>query len=109
MFLHKIAVLFTVAMCVNQQQFVRGELYTALADMEELLETESVLIDTLHGYITVQEQRLATLRRYVQYFFYDLFLKKFSFFFFIHEFITYNIYTIEDCNKSSLIKIKFFG
>ena len=40
-----------------------AELYTALADMEELLETEAVLIDTLHGYITAQEQRLATLRR----------------------------------------------
>lgn len=45
--------------------FHRGnaELYTALADMEELLETEAVLIDTLHGYIKAQEQRLATLRR----------------------------------------------
>lgn len=40
-----------------------GELYTALADMEELLETEAVLIDTLHGYIQAQEQRLAILRR----------------------------------------------
>ena len=40
-----------------------GELYTALADMEELLETEAVLIDTLHGYIQAQEHRLATLRR----------------------------------------------
>lgn len=39
-----------------------AELYTALADMEELLETEAVLIDTLNGYITAQEQRLATLR-----------------------------------------------
>ncbi|XP_034938307.1 prolyl 4-hydroxylase subunit alpha-1 [Chelonus insularis] len=43
-----------------------GELYTALADMEELLETESVLIDTLHGYIKAQEQRLDTLRRNVE-------------------------------------------
>jgi len=42
---------------------VVAELYTALADMEELLETEAVLIDTLNGYITAQEQRLATLRR----------------------------------------------
>lgn len=42
---------------------VAAELYTALADMEELLETEAVLIDTLNGYITAQEQRLATLRR----------------------------------------------
>ncbi|XP_015589995.1 prolyl 4-hydroxylase subunit alpha-2 isoform X2 [Cephus cinctus] len=43
-----------------------AELYTALADMEELLETESVLIDTLHGYIHAQEKRLATLRRNVE-------------------------------------------
>lgn len=43
--------------------YATGELYTALADMEELLETEAVLIDTLNGYITAQEQRLATLRR----------------------------------------------
>ncbi|XP_046465061.1 prolyl 4-hydroxylase subunit alpha-1 isoform X1 [Neodiprion pinetum] len=44
----------------------RGELYTALADMEELLETESVLIDTLHGFIHAQEERLATLKRNVE-------------------------------------------
>lgn len=42
-----------------------AEVYTALADMEELLETEAVLIDMLSGYITAQEQRLATLRRWV--------------------------------------------
>lgn len=40
-----------------------AELYTALADMEELLETEAVLIDTLNGYIKAQEERLATLRK----------------------------------------------
>ncbi|KAK2582088.1 hypothetical protein KPH14_002791 [Odynerus spinipes] len=43
-----------------------AELYTALADMEELLETESVLIDTLNGFIKAQEQRLATLRKNVE-------------------------------------------
>lgn len=42
-----------------------AELYTALADMEELLETEAVLIDTLNGYIKAQEERLATLRKWV--------------------------------------------
>ncbi|KAL7300372.1 hypothetical protein TKK_0006993 [Trichogramma kaykai] len=42
---------------------INGELYTALVDMEELLTTESVLIDTLNGFISAQEQRLATLRR----------------------------------------------
>lgn len=41
-----------------------GELFTALADMEELLQTESVLITTLQGYITAQERKLELLRRY---------------------------------------------
>ncbi|XP_014213956.1 prolyl 4-hydroxylase subunit alpha-1 [Copidosoma floridanum] len=44
----------------------RAELYTALVDMEELLTTEAVLIDTLNGYISAQEHRLATLRRNVE-------------------------------------------
>ncbi|XP_015115772.1 prolyl 4-hydroxylase subunit alpha-1 [Diachasma alloeum] len=58
-------VLFTTGLGVLMP-VVSGELYTALADMEELLETESVLIDTLHGYIKAQEQRLETLRRNVE-------------------------------------------
>ncbi|EDW15488.2 uncharacterized protein Dmoj_GI24860 [Drosophila mojavensis] len=41
---------------------VRGEVYTALAEMEELLETESVLISNLEGYIRVQEDRLSYLK-----------------------------------------------
>lgn len=43
-----------------------GELFTALADMEELLQTESVLITTLQGYITAQERKLELLRRYAE-------------------------------------------
>ncbi|XP_011306837.1 prolyl 4-hydroxylase subunit alpha-1 [Fopius arisanus] len=58
-------VLFTTGLGVLMP-VVSGELYTALADMEELLETESVLIDTLHGYIKAQNQRLETLRRNVE-------------------------------------------
>ncbi|BFF93066.1 prolyl 4-hydroxylase subunit alpha-1-like [Drosophila madeirensis] len=41
---------------------VNGELYTALAEMEELLETESVLITNLEGYIRVQEDKLSFLK-----------------------------------------------
>lgn len=41
------------------------ELFTALADMEELLETEAVLIANLDNYIRVQEDKLNQLRRYV--------------------------------------------
>lgn len=39
-----------------------AELFTALADMEELLETESVLISNLENFINAQEIRLDLLR-----------------------------------------------
>lgn len=42
-----------------------GEVYTALAEMEELLETEAVLIGNLEAYIDAQEEKLSYLRRYV--------------------------------------------
>jgi len=42
---------------------VNGEVYTALAEMEELLETESVLITNLEGYIRVQENKLNFLKK----------------------------------------------
>ncbi|KAH8381795.1 hypothetical protein KR009_000228 [Drosophila setifemur] len=41
---------------------VDAEVYTALAEMEELLETESVLINNLEGYIRVQENKLSFLK-----------------------------------------------
>jgi prolyl 4-hydroxylase len=44
---------------------VHTELYTCLADMEELLETEALLIRTLDGYIQAQEDKLKMLRRLV--------------------------------------------
>lgn len=56
------SIVVTILLSVTARDAL-AELYTALADMEELLETEAVLIDTLNGYITAQEQRLATLRR----------------------------------------------
>jgi prolyl 4-hydroxylase len=42
-----------------------AELYTCLADMEELLETEALLMSTLDGYIQAQEEKLHVLRRLV--------------------------------------------
>ena len=42
---------------------VHAELYTCLADMEELLETEALLMQTLDGYIQAQEEKLQMLRR----------------------------------------------
>ncbi|KAL9695414.1 hypothetical protein quinque_014699 [Culex quinquefasciatus] len=40
-----------------------GELFTALAEMEELMDTESVLIANLENYVSVQESKLTQLRR----------------------------------------------
>lgn len=42
---------------------VRGEVFTALADMEPLLETEGMLLDSLHSYVRYQEDRLRLLRK----------------------------------------------
>ncbi|XP_060526427.1 prolyl 4-hydroxylase subunit alpha-1 isoform X2 [Cylas formicarius] len=41
-----------------------GEVFTALVDMEHLLDTESVLISTLENYIRAEEQKLDLLKRY---------------------------------------------
>lgn len=41
-----------------------GEVYTALVEMEELLETEAVLIGNLEAYIDAQEEKLNYLRRF---------------------------------------------
>ncbi|XP_069668616.1 prolyl 4-hydroxylase subunit alpha-1-like isoform X2 [Periplaneta americana] len=43
---------------------VRAELYTCLADMEELMETEGLLMRTLDGYIQAQEEKLHILKRH---------------------------------------------
>lgn len=40
-----------------------AEVFTALTDMEELFETEAVLINNLELYIRAQEQKLDYLRR----------------------------------------------
>lgn len=49
--------LFSVGLC-------HGEVFTALAEMEELLETEAVLIGNLEAYIEAQDEKLSYLRRY---------------------------------------------
>lgn len=40
-----------------------AELFTALAEMEELLDTEAVLISNLISYVDAQEEKLNYLRR----------------------------------------------
>lgn len=42
---------------------VNGEVYTALVDLKEVLQTESVLLDTLEKYISAEQQKLDLLHR----------------------------------------------
>lgn len=55
-----VAVLCGAMMLVGQG--VNSELFTALVEMEDLLETEAVLITNLENYIQVQEEKLDFLR-----------------------------------------------
>lgn len=50
--------LFSIQLC-------NSELFTALAEMEELLETEAVLIGNLESYIIAQDHKLTYLRQWV--------------------------------------------
>lgn len=52
---------------INLNRFnVRAEVFTALAELEELLQTESVLINALESFIQTHEQKLTILRRYAE-------------------------------------------
>ncbi|KAK3925095.1 Prolyl 4-hydroxylase subunit alpha-2 [Frankliniella fusca] len=54
----------TTALLLARPQLVQAEVYTALADMEGLLETEGVLIQSLSTFINAQEDMLNQLKRY---------------------------------------------
>lgn len=47
----------------NRVRFVRPELFTALADMEQLLEIESVLITNLENYVQLQDEKISFFKR----------------------------------------------
>lgn len=51
-------------LCLALCTYVQAEVYTALSELEELLETETVLLRTLHQYISDQEHRIAALKKY---------------------------------------------
>ncbi|XP_063244081.1 prolyl 4-hydroxylase subunit alpha-1 isoform X2 [Bacillus rossius redtenbacheri] len=57
------AACFVVAALAALAALSRAELYTALVEMEELLETEAVLLRTLESYISAQEEKLSLLKR----------------------------------------------
>lgn len=52
-----------VFLCVCNVQFTRSEVFSALVEMEELIETESYLISNLETYISAQQQKLDSLKK----------------------------------------------
>lgn len=60
----KICMLISLLLLISLFRSSNSEFYTALADLEELLETEAVLINTLEQYIHAQQEKLNVLRKY---------------------------------------------
>ncbi|KAI4458954.1 prolyl 4-hydroxylase alpha subunit [Holotrichia oblita] len=58
-----LAIILVVFLCAKSTY---SELYTALAELEELLHTEHALITVIKNYITAQEQNMLLLKRYVE-------------------------------------------
>nr|XP_034827160.1 prolyl 4-hydroxylase subunit alpha-1 isoform X1 [Maniola hyperantus] len=50
---------------LNLWEFTRGELFTAISEVEPLLETHSKIIDDLDDYINKEEKRLSILKRHL--------------------------------------------
>ncbi|GBP95603.1 hypothetical protein EVAR_65078_1 [Eumeta japonica] len=60
-----IVAVYLVVTLSGQLWKVHAEVYTALVDMEPILETQKRIIDDLEAYIGKEENRLDSLRRYV--------------------------------------------
>lgn len=54
---------FVILVAFSTHRLCKAEVFTALSDMEELLETEAVLITNLEAYVATQENKLNYLRR----------------------------------------------
>lgn len=63
-----IVALFLISSIVLCARWSNAELYTALVDMKELLQTENVLLQTLDNYIVEEEHRLSLLKKHVSHY-----------------------------------------
>lgn len=59
----RIQIAFFIFVAFATQPLCRAEVFTAMAEMEELLETEAVLINNLESYVAAHENKLNYLRR----------------------------------------------
>lgn len=56
-------ILFSTILMTIMVSSCVAELFTALVELEELLETEAVLITNLEAYVEAQDDKLSYLRR----------------------------------------------
>lgn len=57
--------IFCISLLLEQWSFSQGELFTAISEVEPLLETHKKIIDDLDDYVRKEETRLQVLKRYV--------------------------------------------
>lgn len=56
-------VFVTFIISIATIRFCAAEVFTAITEMEDLLDTEAVLINNLEAYVEAQEKKLNFLRR----------------------------------------------
>lgn len=61
----KILHIFCITLLLDQCLFSQGELFTAISEVEPLLETHKKIIDDLDDYVKKEETRLRVLKMYV--------------------------------------------
>lgn len=54
---------FVIFIAIATHRLCTAEVFTAMSDMEELLETEAVLINNLEAYVAAHEAKLNYLKR----------------------------------------------
>lgn len=57
--------IFGIILLLDQCLVSQGELFTAISEVEPLLETHKRIIDDLDDYVKKEETRLQVLKRYV--------------------------------------------
>ena len=62
---HKQPVLITIILLFNQVQYDFCEVFTSMANMENLAQTEQLLYTSFKSYLKAEEQRMKVLRNFV--------------------------------------------
>lgn len=62
-FLRLLRCLLFLSICTTIIPPINCEVYTSVANLEDVLQTESLLIDTLENYLRAEEEKIGLLKR----------------------------------------------